>query len=66
VPGKGVMVALASAAAAQQAGGVAVPASAVTHGDAGDLVFVQTAKGFRPVPVTVAGQIGDTAYLPAA
>lgn len=63
VPGKGVMVALASAAAAQQAGGVAVPASAVTHGDAGDLVFVQTAKGFRPVPVAVAGQIGDTAYL---
>lgn len=60
VPGKGVMVAIAGPS---RAGGVSLPAAAVTHVGDHDEVFVRTANGFRAVPVTVAGQIGDLAFL---
>lgn len=60
VPGKGVMVTIAGPGGT---GGVSLPAAAVTHGNGGDQVFVRTAKGFRPAKVTVAGQVGDRAFL---
>jgi len=62
MPGKGVMATIAGAA---RSGGVRVPASAVTHVDGHDEVFVRSAQGFRAVQVTVAGLIGDVAYLSA-
>ncbi|EGD58292.1 RND family efflux transporter MFP subunit [Novosphingobium nitrogenifigens DSM 19370] len=60
VPGKGVMVTIAGPA---HGGGVSVPASSVAHIESGDIVFVREVKGFRPVKVTVAGQIGDRTFL---
>jgi len=60
IPGKSVMAAIAGQSSAK---GVSIPASALTHSEAGDMVFVKTPKGFRTVKVTVAGQIGDRAFL---
>ncbi|RVU07549.1 efflux RND transporter periplasmic adaptor subunit [Novosphingobium umbonatum] len=60
IPGKSVMAAIAGQS---QTKGVSIPALAVTHADGADMVFVQTPKGFRAAKVTVAGQIGDRAYL---
>jgi cobalt-zinc-cadmium efflux system membrane fusion protein len=62
VPGKGVMVTIAGPG---RVGGVSLPASAVTHVGDHDEVFVRTATGFRATTVTVAGQIGDLAFLSA-
>ena len=60
VPGKGVMATIAGTGGA---GGVSLPASAVTHVGDHDEVFVRLGQGFRPVRVTVAGQIGDQVFL---
>lgn len=60
VPGKAVSVTIAGTA---RTPGVAVPAAALSHDDSGDRVFVRSPGGFRPVRVTLAGTIGDRAYL---
>jgi cobalt-zinc-cadmium efflux system membrane fusion protein len=60
IPGKSVMAAIAGQSSAK---GVSIPASAVAHTEGADMVFVQTPKGFRAVKVSVAGQIGDRAFL---
>ncbi len=62
VPGQGVMATLARAGGS---GGVAIPASAVTHVADHDEVFVRFASGFRATRVVVAGQIGDLAFVSA-
>jgi cobalt-zinc-cadmium efflux system membrane fusion protein len=62
VPGKGVMATIAGTSGA---GGVSLPAAAVTRVGDHDEVFVRSANGFRAVRVTVAGQIGDRVFLSA-
>ncbi|WP_226018833.1 efflux RND transporter periplasmic adaptor subunit [Novosphingobium sp. FKTRR1] len=55
VPGKGVQVTIAGAPA--KGSGIAVPTSAVTHTDAGDVVFVDDGNNLRRVRVVVAGEL---------
>lgn len=62
VPGKGVMATISGTGGA---GGVSLPASAVSHVGDHDEVFVREGQGFRPVRVTVAGQIGGQVFLSA-
>ncbi|MBC2667175.1 efflux RND transporter periplasmic adaptor subunit [Novosphingobium flavum] len=63
IVGQGVMVAIASQQGSSSGQGVTIPAAAITHVDSGDQVFVRTTAGFRPAPVTVAGQIGERAFI---